>query len=252
MAVPVSVPEAAHEIAYLSNDPKLHAIGDLTTIAFYYLLRSGEYTKPRRVKRNGKMVRATRTVQFAVKDIGFWKDGKVLSRTSPLSLLLQADAATMKISNQKNGRTGQTLHHESTGPKGAVAALARRVHHILSSGGTDSNIICDVFKDSAWTSVESSDIVRAVRAASKALKLHEAGIDPDMIGAHSLRAGGAMALKIMGYSDSTIQKFGRWTSDTWQMYIHSQISKLYEGVAQKMSTPIGYHNIAFIEPATQA
>ena len=32
-----------------------------------------------------------------------------------------------------------------------------------------------------------------------------------------------MELTIMGYKDSTIRKFSRWTSDTWQMYIHSQI-----------------------------
>ena len=249
MAVPVSVPEMALQLAYNTSSPRKQAAGDLVTIAFYFLLRSGEYTKPRKVKRNGKMVRATRTVQFRVCDVGFWKDGRILSRNSPLEVLLTADSATMKISNQKNGRTGQTLHHETTGEKGAVAALARRVHHILSNGGTDQQIICDVFQDSAWSSVQSSEIVAAVRAAAKALKLQDRGIDPDMIGAHSLRAGGAMALKIMGYADSTIRKFGRWTSDTWMMYIHSQISKLYEGVAQKMSTPIEYHNIAFIEPA---
>eukprot|EP00979_Chaetoceros_neogracilis_P012298 scaffold3199_cov232-Chaetoceros_neogracile.AAC.1 len=149
MAVPISVPEKALELAYESSSHRKQAVGDLVTIAFYFLLRSGEYTKPRKVKRNGKMVRATRTVQF-----------------------------------------------------------------------------------------RSSEIVAAVRAAAKALKLHDRGIDPDMIGAHSLRAGGAMALKIMGYKDSTIRKFGRWTSDTWMMYIHSQISKLYEGVAQDMSTPL--------------
>ena len=131
---------------------------------------------------------------------------------------------------------------------GAVEALACRVHHILSNGGSDQQLICDVFHNDTWTSVLSSEIVSTVRTAAKSLKLQDRGIDPDMIGAHSLRAGGAMALKIMGYPDSTIQKFGRWTSDTWQMYIHSQISKLYEGVAQKMSKPIQYHNIAFIEP----
>ena len=72
-----------------------------------------------------------------------------------------------------------------------------------------------------------------------------------MIGAHFLRAGGEIALKIMVYKDSTIRKFGRWTSDTWQMYIHRQISKLFEGVAQKMSTPVPYNNIIFIEPPQQ-
>ena len=54
-----------------------------------------------------------------------------------------------------------------------------------------------------------------------------------------------MALKIIGYKDSTIRKFGRWTLDTWQIYIHSQITKLSEGVTQKMITTIPYQNIAF-------
>lgn len=57
--------------------------------------------------------------------------------------------------------------------------------------------------------MQGSEIVRALRMAAKALKLHDRGIDPGIIGAHSLRTGGAMALRIMGYSDSTIQKSGR-------------------------------------------
>ena len=184
-------------------------------------------------------------------DIGFWKDGKILTRHSTLEELSKADAATMKISNQKNGQTGQTIHHESTGPTGAVAALARRVHHILSNGGIEANLICAVCIEKKWTSVESSHIVALVRLTAKSLKLHVQGIDPDLIGAHSLRAGGAMALKIWGFKDSTIRKFGRWSSDTWQMYIHSQICQLYEGVADKMSQHIPFKNIAFIKPTQQ-
>ena len=253
MAVPKDVPETAQTLGYASGNAKYEAIGDLAIIAFYYLLRSGEYTKPRKVKRNGKMVHATRTVQFRVQDIGFWKDGRILPQKSDLATLVLADAATLKITNQKNGRTGQTLHHESTGAKGAVAALAKQVHHILSNGGSESHLLCDVWQNKAWTSVTSSDMVQAVRTAATALKLQERGINPDMIGLHSLHAGGAMALKIMGESNSSIQKFGRWTSDTWMMYIHSQISQLYKGVAQKMSTPITFHNIAFIKaPSTTA
>jgi len=172
------------------------------------------------------MVRATRTIQFRVCDVGFWKDNTILSRKSTLRLLLSADSATMKITNQKNGRTGQTLHQESTGPPGAVEALAHRVYHILSNGGSDRQLLCDVFQDNAWILVQSSEIVITVRNAAKELKLHDRGINPDMIGAHSLRAGGAMALKIMGYTDSTIRKFGRWTSDTWMMYIHRDLLEL--------------------------
>ena len=69
-----------------------------------------------------------------------------------------------------------------------------------------------------------------------------------MIGAYLLQAGGSIALKIMGYKDSTISKFGRWTSKTWQIYIHVQISKLSEGGVQKMSTYIPYHDRSCIEP----
>ena len=248
MAVPVDVPEEARRLGLATGDKLQEAAGDLAIIAFYFLLRSGEYTKPRRVRRNGKWIRATRTKQFQVGDVGFWKDGKILPRHSDLQTLLSADAATMKISNQKNGRTGQTIHHESTGPNGAVAALARRVHHILANGGTESKLICDTCTEKNWMSVESSHIVAIVRLAAKSLKLQIQGIDPDLIGDHPLRAGGAMALKIWGYKDSTIRKFGRWSSDTWQMYIHSQISQLYEGVAEKMSQHIPFKNIAFIEP----
>ena len=105
---------------------------------------------------------------------------------------------------------GQTLHQQSTGSSGAVAALCRRIHHIVSNGGSDNQLICDVrLPTGTWYSISQHDMVQTVRTATKSLKLHENGIDPDLIGAHSLRAGGAMSLKIMGYSDSTIQKIGR-------------------------------------------
>ena len=129
-----------------------------------------------------------------------------------------------------------------------MASLARRVHHILRNGGTKDQLICNVYDKDVWVEIHSSEIVGAVRMAEKYLKLQDRGIDLDLIGAHSLRAGRAMALKIMGYADSKIRKFGCWTSDTCIMYIHIQISKLYEGIAKKMITPITFQNIAFIEP----
>ena len=143
---------------------------------------------------------------------------------------------------------GQVLHLESTGPSGGVTAVARRIAHILDNNGTDDNLICDVFSNGKWKSVQSADMVKATRAAVTSLKLDQKGIDPDLVGLHSLQAGGAMALKIMGFADSTIRKMGRWSSDTWQMYIHSQIDRLHEGIAAAMSTPQNFKNIAFIEP----
>ena len=62
----------------------LQATVELAIISFYYLLRSGEYTKPRKVKLNGKLVIVTRTQQFRVSDVGFWKYGKILYRHETL------------------------------------------------------------------------------------------------------------------------------------------------------------------------
>jgi len=249
LAVPVTVPMECHRIAIEGNDVKLLATSQLITIAFFYLLRVGEYTHPRYVKRQGQLVRATRTKQFAVEDVGFFKDGKVLPRRSPLDLLLTADSATMKISNQKNGRMGQTIHHESTDEKGAVAALAKRVNHILSNGGTEQQLICDYWTATGWAAVTSQDLIDFIRLAASSLKLDESGIDSDLLGVHSLRAGGAMALKLHGFSDTIIKKFGRWSSLTFLEYIHNQIAHLSFGVAAHMSVPLPFVNIAVVEPA---
>jgi hypothetical protein len=78
LAVPVSVPEEMQRRGYKQNTKISQATGDLGLIAFYYLLRVGEYTKPRFATRNGITKRATRTVQFRVCDVGFFRKGKIL------------------------------------------------------------------------------------------------------------------------------------------------------------------------------
>ena len=85
------------------------------------------------------------------------------------------------------------------------------------------------------------------RQAVKDLNLHQQGIDPDLVGAHSLRAGGAMALKLHGYNDTTIMKMGRWTSLTFLMYIHTQIAHLSKDITKDMSEELPFLNIACID-----
>ena len=102
-----------------------------------------------------------------------------------------------------------------------------------------------------WTSVTSADIRATIRHAAAALKLHENGIDPDLIGSHSLRAGGAMALKLQGVLDTIIQKQGRWRSVTFLQYIHTQIAHLTKDLSTKMSMVLCFQNIAAIEQAAE-
>ena len=52
-----------------------------------------------------------------------------------------------------------------------------------------------------------------------------------------------MALKLQGVGDSTINKIGRLTGDTWLTYIHSQIGAINAGLAARMALRIHFVNI---------
>ena len=69
------------------------------------------------------------------------------------------------------------------------------------------------------------------------------GYDLQRIGPHSLRASGAMQLKLNEASDVMVQKMGRWTSTTWLQYLHGQISCLVRGLSEKMATLVPYSNV---------
>jgi hypothetical protein len=248
LAVPVAIPNACFKASQTSSDPETRAAGCLILIAFYFLLRVGEYTKPRTAIRNGVTIRATRTVQFMVSNVGFFKDGKIVPRSSPLDILMSCDAATLKINNQKNGRMGDTIHQQAINSECCpIRALAILVHDILSNGGAQDTLLCEFSINGSFVAVESKSIIKMVRDAAKDLQLNEFAIDPDLLGSHSLRAGGAMALKLHGYDDTTIMKMGRWTSLTFLQYIHNQIAHLSKDISKKMSEPLPFLNIAAIE-----
>jgi hypothetical protein len=76
------------------------------------------------------------------------------------------------------------------------------------------------------TRVTERDIGIAVRWGAVSNGLLMRGYTMERVSSHSLRAGGAMALKLSGSSDSTIMRVGRWTSLTYLTYIHTQIEAL--------------------------
>ena len=63
------------------------------------------------------------------------------------------------------------------------------------------------------------------------------------MGTHSLPAGGAVALALSGQNATMIKKIGRWSSDTFLMYIHEQIAHLTAVVAEGMAQSFPFSNI---------
>ena len=147
---------------------------------------------------------------------------------------------------------GETIHQYAINSKHCpVKAVANRVYNILAHGGTTANLLCDVYDPftQQWIQITPTHMINAIRTAVQTLKLPTTGINPDLVGVHSLRAGGAMALKLQGESDTTIMKMGRWTSLTFLQYIHNQIAHLNKDISTKMSTKLEFQNISAIEKA---
>lgn len=101
---------------------------------------------------------------------------------------------------------GETVHQKATyKTRCPVQALVRLVQHVLSNGGTTKMLLCDYYENESWSLVTSNDMISLVYASVKALKLHKNGIDTNLVGSHSLHAGGAMAMTLRNHPKATIK-----------------------------------------------
>ena len=71
---------------------------------------------------------------------------------------------------------------------------------------------------SGYTPLSPGDFIARVRGVIRAAV---PGHDPKAYAGHSFRRGGTTALKLAGVSDSIIQQHGRWKSDAYRAYIDS-------------------------------
>lgn len=240
LAVPISVPHYIVTLGLQSFLPRLRALADLICIAFYFLLRVGEYTY---TPPKGRQ----RTQRFRVKDVTFRRaDQTVIPNTAPLNVLLQATHGTLKITNQKNGHRGQCIHHHCTGlPTSPVKALARRVGHIMEHT-TDQNTCLSTYfiGPGKFDHIRPKHVNDQLKHTVMIMGLQAHGFTPDLVSSHSLRAGGAMAMHLNGIHPITIKKQGRWSSNTFMQYIHEQLGAFTIGVAARMSHYIPYFNMA--------
>ena len=114
LPVEANIPEYLCHIGMCSSATPLEVTaGDLTLIAFYYLLRVGEYTC-KSTCNNTKQ-----TVQFRVKDVTFfWYVNGALCQLpwdAPDDIIMSAHLATHKLDNQKNRWKGMCIHQEHNG-----------------------------------------------------------------------------------------------------------------------------------------
>ena len=125
-----------------------------------------------------------------------------------------------------------------------VAAMARRIHAVRSITMSKTANLGTAINRKGWVVIVSDrDINTAVKWAALHDGLYGQGYNPARISSHSLRAGGAMALKLAGEEVRPIKLVGRWSSETFVTYIHSQIGALTAGLSAKMARRIVFQNI---------
>ena len=225
LPVEADVPEFLVNLAMSTRASQCDkATADLTMIAFYYLLRVGEYTN----KGTGtQSTNATQTQQFKLKDIAFFgtnSKGKLyrISNNARDFEIMNATCATMKLDNQKNGWKGVCINHEHNGDDihCGVRALGRRVCHIRRHTNDPSAPLSMFFEDDKQSFVTDQHIREAVKLAATSLQYPATrGTPISLINTHSLRIGGACSLALAGYSDTQIQKMGRWRGATFKEYV---------------------------------
>jgi hypothetical protein len=150
-----------------------------------------------------------------VEDITFFRKDKLgriicLSQNAPLTDILTADGAMLKLDNQKNGHKGVCVYQQTTGNPihCPVRALGRRYQHLQENKATRKTFICAYWMDNEAYNVTADDISTALKQATTTLQYpFYQGIPIKQINTHSLHIGGACALALNGFSEMHVQKW---------------------------------------------
>jgi hypothetical protein len=132
------------------------------------------------------------------------------------------------------------VYHESNGEAWhcPVRALARRHTHLRENGADTKTFLSAYYDDKGQRGdITNKDVSKALKAAATVLKYPTAK-------GHSLRSGGANALSLSGYSDTQIQKMGRWRGTTFKEYIREELACFSEGMSKSMKTKFDFVNVA--------
>jgi len=212
--IPLKILRTAMDMATTLPDPGAQATADMACIAFFFLLRPGEYT-----------ARANSTVPFKLGDIQLLHDDRILSwQTLSEPDLLTANYVTYTFRTQKNGVRGEALGQGASGHHLCCpvrSSIRRLLHHRQHLSPLDTPLAAYYDIHQHRQGVLSADITASLRMATAAVG-HTMGFAPGDISACSLRASGAMALLCADVDPDMIRLLGRWKSDTMFHYLFVQ------------------------------
>jgi hypothetical protein len=216
---------AAHQPGQSSD--KVKTTADMICIAFFFLLRPGEYTF------------TTNNTPFRLQDITLYNGKRQFQSHEATMLDLNTiTAVSLCFPNQKNGNKGEVISHGRSGDNLVCPCMAivRRVRYLSQHKQPPSTPLCTFFQHSVTRYVSSTDIRNTLRHSLTKIGPNTLGTQPHEIEARSLRAGGATALLCANIDPNSIQLLGRWKSDSMIRYLHIAANPHTRQYARQMIT----------------
>ena len=224
--VPMIILLRAHDMLDSTNE-KDKATMDCIWMAFYFLLRPGEYVHSS----------SDSKTPFRLADVEFKLGGRHFfdAHIATTLQLISADVVSLTFTNQKNGVKGEKLAHAANGNSHScpVRATLRRVAHLNSHSAPPSTPLYTYYSNGRQFRITSVMITSVLRAAALTIPGY-AGVQPDNIATRSLRSSGAMALLLGGIDPDRIRILGRWRSDAMYRYLHSHALPLIRNNSRLM------------------
>jgi hypothetical protein len=226
---PIPVPILRHVMAQavLSQNSAQQAFADMICLAFFFLLRPGEYTGS-----------GAGSHPFLLEDVQLFLGATRLNlATAPPAQILAATFVTLRFTSQKNGVRGEVMGLGRSGDPHfcPVTATARRVLHLRTTAALPTQPLASYHDATAlsFRRITPADLTALLRLAVRLIGTPY-GFLPEDISARSLRAAGAMALLCASIDSDRIRLLGRWRSDEMLRYLHVQAEPVMRHFASQM------------------
>jgi len=190
-------------------------IGELTTGALFFGMRSCEYLKVEG-PRKSKLLR--------IKNLRFFHHRTEIKKTAKNQDIFNATTISITFEFQKNNQKDETvIMHSNKKELCPVRAWATITHRILNYPGGSINLpVNTMLIKSQLTLLTSKEVILHIRATVDVLGVEQMGFGPKEVGIHSIRSSFAMFLYIQFVRTDKIMLQGRWKSDAFLTYVRKQ------------------------------
>ena len=236
-------PRVLLELRKHSQDEENLAVHQLATGAWFFAMRSCEYSSTSSNEER-------KTKLLCVRNITFRRRGLRLDHSDPN--LHQALTVTITFESQKNNESFEsiTMHRTPPGdPLCPVQTWAAIVKRILAYDGTDTDTPVNTFLfKGQLKQISSRTILLKLRTAVTIIGEELLGFTASEIGTHSIRSGAAMAMYLDNVPIFTIMLIGRWKSDAFLAYIRKQVEQFSHNVSTRMLSHIDWFTTPSYNP----